>query len=106
MKISEMIKAEMSDAEVNKAVKAARTALKAAETKAQKALNKATQEAFERFDGSVDVERAARENAIKRAQRAAEDSMRKARETYNKKLDDLRSEAGQWADLVPRNIPL
>lgn len=98
--------AEMSDADVNKAVKSARTALKAAETKAQRELNKATQEAFEKYDGSVDVERSARENTIKRAQKAADDLMRKARESYNKKLDDLRSKAGQWAELVPRNVPL
>lgn len=106
MKVSEMIRrAGLSDREILDAVSAAKKALKAAETRAQRQSHKLTEQAFDKFDGADDVGRAARENAILRAQRKASEAMSKARRTYNQKLEDLRAKAGPWGDLIPQNIP-
>ncbi len=88
------------DHEIHAAVDAAKRARKSAETKAQRTFEAAKNRALT-FFGSTDVERAARTNAIRRAQVELEQQLDAARAKYNATLETIRARAGQWADLVP-----
>ena len=91
----------MTDRQVLVAVDTAKRALKSAETKAARALQAALSRAFTFFTGASDVEQAARANAIKRAERDYEIAVTRARQQYYVRLDEIRSYAGVWADMVP-----
>jgi hypothetical protein len=89
----------MTDTDVLNAVQKARTAFKAATTRANKRYNVAADEAFT-FYGSTDVEQAARNNTIQRADRERWDTIKKAEIKLRATLADIKAKAGMWADLV------
>jgi hypothetical protein len=93
-------KSRMSDAEVLRSVARAKTAHKAARTRAERAFNTAANEAFARF-GSSDVELAARQNTIKRLAAVQDQARTDADQAYRQRIEAIRSVAGIWADLVP-----
>lgn len=94
----------MTGAEVYKVIDNAKRALKTAETKARRYHKAAVDEAWRFFGNSpaTDVERAAKHNAIKRADATLDADMADARIAYIDKIEKLRERAGEWADLVPR----
>jgi hypothetical protein len=90
----------MTDAQVLDAIEKIQRANKTAETRAGRRYA-ASQVAAFRFYGSSDVEQAARHNYLRRAGLEHEQSDRKRRITRADRLQELRSKAGSWADLVP-----
>lgn len=64
-------------------------------------LQKTKDEALSFFGTTDDVERAARSNAIRRAEITFENEINKARALLIERLGAIRASAGQWADLVP-----
>ena len=90
----------MTDSEVNDAVRSARSAYKAAVTRANRAHKRAAASLFA-FFGSTDVEQAARNNAVHRAELARSEAIERAQEKYRAALAEIRANAGVWADLVP-----
>lgn len=47
------------------------------------------------------MEKAALENALSRARKGEEEELMRARQKYAQTLDNIRQQAGEWADLVP-----
>ncbi len=92
----------MNDGQVLNEVAAAKRGFKTAETRARKQLSTAKKEATDFFANADDVGRAARHNAIKRAEAAHDEALARARIRLIDRLEDLRARAGDWADLVPR----
>lgn len=90
----------MTDAQVLDGVARAKRAYKSAETKARREYAEEKKRVFA-FFGSSDVERAARENALLRAESYLDAKLAAARITLINKLEALRAVAGEWADLVP-----
>lgn len=92
-----------SDFAVLMAVKTVKALHKRALTRAETERRWAIDAAFRHF-GSTDVEQAARNNALARADRDYGAAIEKAAQRLRDRLDDIRSRAGEWADLVP-NTP-
>jgi hypothetical protein len=90
----------MTDTEVWNAIEKIQRANKTAETKARRKHHVAKAHAWS-FFGQSDVEQAARSNALRRSEIELERSERKRRITRADRLQELRSKAGRWADLVP-----
>jgi hypothetical protein len=90
----------MTDRDVWTGVEKAKRRFKSAETKATKKYSTAKKKAFG-FYGSTDVEQAARHNVLQRAQAVLNAETSQARVVLIDTLEKLRSQAGDWADLVP-----
>lgn len=89
-----------TDADVHREVTAAKRARDTVVTRASRRFNVAKREAFRVF-GSTDVEQAARSNAIARAERDRDAVTAAAETRYQKRLADIRQNAGEWSSLVP-----
>ncbi len=92
----------MNDGQVLDAVAVAKRSYKRAEAAATRKFQTVTDKAEAFFNGRDDVERAAKHNAIKRAEAEYEVAVNRARITLIDRLESLRERAGEWADLVPR----
>jgi len=90
----------MTDGDVLDAMAKAKKTLKIAETKARRKFEKEKQRALAFFDAD-DVGRAARHNAIRRAEVLESSEMSRAQDGYRRRLEEIRRGAGVWADLVP-----
>ena len=90
----------MNDGHVLDEVAAAKRACKSTETTANRRLAAEKIRVRSFFvDSDSDVERAAKHNAIKRAEAAFDETMSAAK--IIDRLETLRVRAGEWADLVP-----
>ena len=94
-----MLLEDMTDTEVLAAIAKVKATRKRKETLANKKAKAAKDKAFS-FFGSSDVEQAARNNAIQRAELEAADLLKVAQEEYERSMDDIRGRAGEWADIV------
>ena len=90
----------MTDGQVLDAVAAAKRAYKSAETIANRRFTSAKKHA-EQFFGNDDVERAAKHNALKRAEAELIENLNRAKIRFIDRLEFIRERAKQWADLVP-----
>jgi len=89
-----------TDHEVLMAVQTVKALHKRALTRAETTRKKSIDAAFQHF-GSTDVEQAARSNTIQRAERAYGEAVAKAAQNLRTRLADIKTRAGEWADLVP-----
>jgi formiminotetrahydrofolate cyclodeaminase len=90
----------MTDSEVIDAVQKAQRAYASAVTRAKRAHQRVASAAFS-FFGSTDVEQAARNNAIHRAELTRSEAIERASDGRRAALAAIRANAGAWADLVP-----
>lgn len=90
----------MTDTEVLDAVQEVQRAYTSAVARANRAHQRAVSAAFS-FFGSTDVEQAARNNAVQRAELARSEAMERARDKRRHALAAIRGAACAWADLVP-----
>jgi formiminotetrahydrofolate cyclodeaminase len=90
----------MTDSKVLDAVQKARRSYASAVTRANRAHKRATSAAFS-FFGSTDVEQAARNNAIQRAELTRSKAIERAADRHRATLAAIRLSAGAWAFLVP-----
>jgi hypothetical protein len=90
----------MTDSEVIDAVQKALRAYASAVTCANRAHQRAGSAAFS-FFGSTDVEQAARNNAIQRAELMRSEAIELAADKRRVALAAIRANAGAWVDLVP-----
>lgn len=95
---------DMTDSMVNDAVRKAMAAYKAALTRANRAHQCAADAAISSF-GSTDVEQAARNCAMRRAEIARAQAVDNATNKRRATLAGIRARAGVWADLVPEVSP-
>lgn len=91
----------LTDGQVWNAIDRAKRAFRSAETKANRKAQRAMQRAIERYDARYDLEKASRENAIARAEAIQHIELETALVKYVDKLEAVRANAGEWADLVP-----
>jgi hypothetical protein len=92
----------MTDSKVLDAVQKARRSYASAVTRANRAHKRATSAAFSfSFFGSTDVEQAARNNAIQRAELTRSKASERAADRHRATLAAIRLSAGAWAFLVP-----
>ena len=90
----------MTDSEVIDAVQKARRAYASAVMRANRAHQRAAKAAFS-FFGSTDVEQAARNNAIHRAELTRSEAIERAADKCRAALEAIRINACALADLVP-----
>lgn len=90
----------MTDSEVIDAVQKVQRAYASAVARANRAHQRAASAAFS-FFGSTDVEQAARNNAIQRAELMRSEAIERAADKRRSALAAIRINAGAWADLVP-----
>jgi hypothetical protein len=90
----------MTDKQVLDAIEKIQRSSRASRRKAERRTSAGTQHAYRTF-GSSDVEQAARSNYVRRLQVEVGKAELKRRTQRARKLEDLRAQAGGWADLVP-----
>ena len=94
----------MTDKQVLDAIEKIQRSSKASQRLSERRHGATQVHAF-RFYGSSDVEQSARSNYLRRAEIELEKSETKRRTLRARRLEDLRTQAGQWSDLVPGVTP-
>jgi hypothetical protein len=90
----------MNDTEVLVELGRIERAFKASVTRARRKFNQVKADAFRSY-GSSDVEQAARENAMRRAELEERRALDAAYATRFRRRSELRERASEWSDLVP-----